>query len=110
MVFRALICLSVIFLVAGCTSITGTWELAPGQEPQQVTVATMTLNEDGTYTAKASYGDRKEDMAGTYTYAKGELEFDTKGKKRTYGAEQSGDELMLTHKGNTVKMIRAESE
>jgi hypothetical protein len=77
-----------VLLVVGLTgcSVTGTWK-AKSMEPQQhgFSIAEMTLNNDGTYSAVSSYDGKKESASGTYTYDDGVLSVTTpKGEKRTY--------------------------
>lgn len=104
-----------VFL-AGCQSpIAGTWKLAPNQPETHVTVAEMTLANDGSFTANAKYGQKSEVMSGWYELKGGELKLTVDGKPpRVYGAKVKGDELTLTHEKSangkketeSVKMMR----
>lgn len=96
----------VVLVLGGCASLAGTWKLAPGQPPADVTVAVMTLAGDGTFTAEAMYGPREEVISGFYTFADGQLELTMNGTVRTYEAVKDGDELTISHKGVSVRMIR----
>lgn len=96
-----------LLLVSGCHApLNGTWRLAPGQTAHAVTVASMTLAVDGTFSAHAKYGPRDEVLTGYYRVANDELIFDVDGKSRTYGAKLDGEELVLTHDKAAVRMWR----
>ena len=104
---REALALSVILAAAGCqTTSPGTWKVAPGQPETRVSVAVMTLADDGTFTAQAKYGGRSEVMSGFYEFADGQLVFDAGGERRSYDAVQKGNELTISHDGNAVKMMR----
>ncbi len=48
--------LGLFVLTVGCQSpIAGTWKIAAGQPVGKVSIAAMTLAEDGTFTANAAY-------------------------------------------------------
>lgn len=99
----AVLCL---MFTAGCHSVAGTWELAPGQPVGTVSFGAMTLANDGTFTAEANYGGKIRVITGHYTYGGGEIRFDADGKSRSYDAMLTGDELTIVHKNKSVKMVR----
>ncbi len=55
-------------MLTGCAQIAGTWKLAPGQSKGTVSFGSMTLANDGTFTAEANYGDHTRVVSGFYKF------------------------------------------
>lgn len=103
----SILALGLFFLTAGCQSpIAGTWKIAAGQPVGQVSIAAMTLAEDGTFTANAAYGEHSQVISGHYTFTSDKLTFMSDGTTRNYGASLSADELSVTHGDTTIRMVR----
>ena len=99
--------LAALCTLVGCAApIAGTWKIAPDQKPGKVSIAVMTLAEDGTFTASAKYGDKSEVVSGCYKYANNQLMLCSDGQGRTYDAKVDGQALLVTNKDHTVKMTR----
>lgn len=100
--------------LVGCAApVAGTWKLAPDAKPGKVSIAVMTLAEDGTFTANAREGDKSVAMFGCYMYKDGKLTFcpEGGGGMRSYDAKvaEENDALLITHGDATVKMVRVEN-
>jgi hypothetical protein len=104
----AVISLTLTLVAAGgCHSpMSGTWRLAPGQTAHEATVASITLADDGTFSAYAKNGSREEALIGYYHVANDELTLDADGKIHTYGAKLDGEELVLTQEKAETRMWR----
>jgi len=76
-------------MLAGC-GVTGQWTLdsiTPEDARGNYAFASVTLNDDGTYTATSMQGGERSISTGTYTYDDETLTFMTaSGKTRTYDA------------------------
>lgn len=55
-------------MATGCANISGTWKMAPGQTPGNVSFGSMTLADDGTFTAEAKYGNQTRVVSGFYKF------------------------------------------
>lgn len=102
-------CCVVLMMAAGCASgVAGTWKMAPDQPAGAMTFGSMTLAEDGTFTAEAKYGNETRVMSGQYEFTGDRLTFDSNGEHRVYDADLSSNKSMLTvtHNDKAVKMVR----
>lgn len=105
--------LSVAMLVLTGCGVTGDWTLhtiTPEEARQHYELASVTLNDDGTYTANATRAGREVTSTGTYTFENGKLSFSSDaGKTRTYDARLilCGCKMVVktTVEGEEVKAI-----
>ncbi|MGE0481364.1 MAG: copper resistance protein NlpE N-terminal domain-containing protein [Phycisphaerae bacterium] len=78
-------------LLSGC--VHGRWAtqtIDPAQLAGKFTIASLTLNADNTYEARAEYGGQQETSKGRYSYSNNMLTFmPEKGPQRAYHAELS---------------------
>jgi hypothetical protein len=82
-----------LWLLTGCASMYGTWEMeeiVPADAGSKFTMRTMELMSNGNFTAEARHAGQLKAYEGTYTYDKetGRLVFkDTRGGEHEYKAK-----------------------
>ena len=101
--FGAVVALAAL---AGCNSISGTWKTAAGQTPGKLVFGSMTLANDGTFTADTKDGNTMKMITGYYEYTGDHLILDAGGDTRTYKADLAKDTLVLTHDQQLVVLNR----
>ena len=89
----AVVCLGLglIITLSGCgRALVGTWRtesIEPPESARNFELATVTFNEDGTFTSAATSKGQSRQDSGTYRFDGFSLKLETRdGKARTYGA------------------------
>ncbi|MCK6457227.1 MAG: hypothetical protein L6Q92_11955 [Phycisphaerae bacterium] len=87
-------------LLAGCSSVTGTWVSKGGPDQNANPIARVTFAGDGTFTAEADYGPKgKQAMSGTWECKMGKLCLESDGQKREYDVSVKHGELTICKSG-----------
>lgn len=113
--------LGLIAATSGCArTLVGTWqseEVNPPENAAHFNLAKVTFNEDGTFTASATYGGQNKQDTGTYKFDGFKLTLNTnEGKVREYAASYniftSKLKATASHEGQktTVTLVKEKPE